>query len=182
MLAGAAAIFALVMVLLALAFVRRRTPSAQKERVWIFGGLVFTTAVLVALLAYSTILGERLLPKEHPRVVIAEGEAEQWQWTFRQPAANGKAIERVGVLDIPAGTPVDVRITSRDVIHSFWVPRLAGKLDAVPGKTNVLRIQAAQPGIYEGICAEYCGIGHARMRFRVVAHDQSGWAALQAGE
>lgn len=182
MFAGAAAIFALVMALLALAFVRRRTPGEQTERVWILGGgLIFTTAVLVALLAYGIALGERLIPKADPSVVTVEAEAGQWQWTFRLRTANGAEIERVGVLNIPAGVPVDVRLTSRDVIHGFWVPRLAGKLDAVPGKINVLRIQAGQPGTYEGVCAEYCGIGHARMRFRVVAHDRASWAALQGG-
>ena len=183
MLAGAVMIFALVMVLLALAFSQRRMPSVQTERKWILGGgLVFTSTVLLALLGYGMILGERLIPNDAPRVATVEAQAEQWQWTFRQPLANGTWSERVGVLHIPVGTPVDVRITSRDVIHSFWVPRLGGKLDAVPGKTNVLRIEAAEPGAFEAVCAEYCGLGHARMRFRVIAHDRAGWAAFQAGE
>lgn len=182
MLAGATAIFLLVMVLLALAFVRRREASEQKERTWILGGgLIFTSTVLIALLVYGIILGERLIPKDKTDVVTAAGMAEQWQWTFRQAAADGTMIERPDTLDIPAGTPIDLHITSSDVIHSFWVPRLAGKLDAVPGKVNVLRIQASEPGIYEGTCAEYCGIGHARMRLRVVAHDPASWAAFQAG-
>lgn len=182
MLAGAAAIFLLVMVLLGLAFIRRGAAKPQTERVWILGGgLVFTTTVLIALLTYGIILGERLIPNEPGAVLTAEGEARQWQWTFRQPAADGAVIEQAGVLHIPAGAPVDVRLTSTDVIHSFWVPRLAGKLDAIPGKINVLRIQASAPGVYEGACAEYCGVGHARMRLRVVAHDPAGWAAFQAG-
>lgn len=180
MVSGAALVFALVMVLLALSFLRR-SDGAQKESVWILGGLVFTSTVLVGLLAWGLFLGERLLPKQAPHVLTVEAEAMQWQWIFRQLAANGGAIERVGILDIPAAMPVDVRITSRDVIHSFWVPRLGGKLDAIPGKINVLRIEAAEPGTYEAICAEYCGLGHARMRFRVIAHDSAGWAALQEG-
>lgn len=182
MFAGAMAIFALVMILLALAFRRRHKEDPQPERVWILGGgLIFTSMVLMALLIYGIILGESIIPNDEANVLTAEGQAEQWQWTFRQPGADGSMIERVGILDIPAGLPVDVRITSTDVIHSFWVPRLAGKLDAVPGRINVLRLQASRPGIYEGRCAEYCGVGHARMGLRVVAHDPAGWAAFQAG-
>lgn len=183
MLAGAAVIFLLVMGLLTLAFTRRGTVKPQKERVWILGGgLVFTTTVLIALLAYGIVLGERLIPNAPDSVFTAEGEAQQWRWTFRQAAPDGTVVERLGTLDIPAGAPVDVRLTSLDVIHSFWVPRLAGKLDAIPGKVNVLRIHASEPGVYEGTCAEYCGVGHARMRLRVVAHGPAAWAAFQAGE
>jgi len=182
MLAGGAGIFLLVMVLLALAFRRRRRQEQQSERLWIMGGgLVFTSAVLMLLLGYGIVLGERLIANDEPGLVTAEAEARQWQWTFRTPGADGATIERVGVLDIPAGVPVDLRITSADVIHSFWAPRLAGKLDAIPGKVNVLRIQPAQPGIYQGVCAEYCGVGHARMPFLVVVHDGAAWAAIQGG-
>ena len=183
MLAGGAGLFLLVMVLLALAFRRRRRREGQEsERLWLRGGgLVFPSAVLMLLLGYGIVLGERLITKDGPGLVTAEAEARQWQWTFRSPGAGGGTIERVGVLDIPAGVPVDLRITSADVIHSFWAPRLAGKLDAIPGKVNVLRIQPARPGIYEGVCAEYCGVGHARMPFRVVVHDGASWAALQGG-
>ncbi len=181
MFAGATAIFLLVMILLGLAFARRREATEQKERTWILGGgLIFTSAVLIALLTYGIVLGERLIPNDEPSM-IAEGTAEQWGWTFRQPAADGTMIERADILDIPVGAPVDLRLTSSDVIHSFWVPRLAGKLDAVPGKVNTLRIEASKPGIYEGTCAEYCGIGHSRMRLRVIAHDPAAWASFQAG-
>jgi cytochrome c oxidase subunit 2 len=73
------------------------------------------------------------------------------------------------VLAIPVGRPVDVRVTSTDVIHSFWVPRLAGKIDAIPGHVNVIRISADRPGVYRGQCSEFCGTGHATMDFRVEA-------------
>jgi heme/copper-type cytochrome/quinol oxidase subunit 2 len=82
------------------------------------------------------------------------------------------------VLHIPAGRPADLVITSTDVIHSFWIPRLAGKMDAIPGHTNRLRIVADAPGTYRGECAEYCGVGHKNHGFTVVAHDAAGWAAF----
>ena len=71
-------------------------------------------------------------------------------------------------------------VTSRDVIHSFWIPRLAGKIDAIPGHANVLRIQADAPGRFEGLCAEFCGVGHPGMRFQVVAHPAADFPAALA--
>jgi cytochrome c oxidase subunit 2 len=83
-------------------------------------------------------------------------------------------------MHLPAGLPVDIVVTSVDVIHAFWVPRLAGKIDAVPGHVNRLRIQADQPGRYEGLCNEFCGRGHTGMRFVVVVHRAEDFAAALA--
>jgi cytochrome c oxidase subunit II len=180
MLGGAAAIFALVMLLLALAW-RRREPSAAGEGRWLVGGgLVFPLAVLAALLAWGLVIGERLLAAPAVEAWRVEVRAEQWQWRFRHADA-ARSAGQVGRLDIPAGRPVELRVSSADVIHSVWVPRLAGKIDAVPGKLNTLRIEAAAPGRYEGVCAEYCGTGHTAMRFVIVAHDAAGWAAWREG-
>src|SRR4029078_10982882 len=74
-----------------------------------------------------------------------------------------------GEMVIPAGKPVQLSITSRDVIHSFWIPRLNGKRDAVPGRVQPLRMEADEPGEYWGQCTEFCGLSHANMRMRVVA-------------
>lgn len=79
------------------------------------------------------------------------------------------------MLHIPASRPVDVAITTVDVIHSFWVPRLAGKFDAIPGHVNVLRIEADAPGDYAGVSAEFSGRGYTRHRFIVRAHDEAAW-------
>ncbi len=184
MLAGAAAILVLVLVLLALAFRRGGGPSAgdsRGEAVWIKGlGLGFTMTVLAALTAWGLWIGERLLPRPGPGVVAVEAQGRQWAWRFTYPDAPGRVTE--GALHIPAGRPVDVRITSADVIHSFWVPRLAGKLDAIPGHVNVLRIQAWAPGEYAGLGAEFNGPGYRRHHFTVVAHDAAAWDAFLAGE
>lgn len=179
MLIGSAAAFVVMAVLLALAL--RGRAAAARPALWLQGlGVVLPTVLLTALTGYAFMIGRAGQATAAPDVVTVEATGHQFYWTFRQPAVGG-AIATRDILHIPAGRPVDVRITTADVIHSFWVPRLAGKMDAIPGKTNVLRIEAARPGSYAGRCAEFCGLHHAANRFRVVAHDAAGWAAFQAG-
>ena len=182
MLAGATAIFTLVMVLLFGAFRAKRTaaPESAQERFWILGlGLVFSLGVLGALLAYGLLTGERLMPRAGAGLIRVEAEAQRWKWRFAYPGSG--AAETEDVLHIPAGRPVDVAITSRDVVHSFWVPRLAGKLDAIPGRVNVLRIEADTPGTYRGLTAEYNGTGYSGHVFTVRVHDAEDWAAFLEG-
>ena len=175
MLAGSTVIFTFVMALIALAW--RRPPGAISERRFIVGlGLAFPLAVLASLLAYGLFVGERLLPRNSPDVVRVHAEGRQWAWRFAYTDAPG--LETEGVLHIPAARPVDVAITTTDVVHSFWVPRLAGKLDAIPGHVNVLRIEAYAPGEYEGVSAEYNGWGYLGHRFTVIAHDAASWDAF----
>lgn len=180
MLAGGAAIFVLVMGLLLAAVLRRADPAANGrgvERVWFWGlGLGFPIITLAALTVYGLFVGERLLPRGAPDVVTVRAEARQWAWTFRY--ADVPQVSTEGVLNIPAGRPVNVEITSVDVIHSFWVPRLAGKLDAVHGHVNVLRIEAAEPGAYDGQSAEFSGRGYREHVFSVQAHDAAAWDAF----
>jgi len=186
MLGGAAAIFLLVVVLLVLAFRRGEGPAgaaadSRREAVWIKGlGLGFTMTVLASLTVWGLRIGERLLPRPGPEVVAVRAEGRQWAWRFTYPDAPGRVTE--GKLHIPAGRPVDVRITSADVIHSFWVPRLAGKLDAIPGHVNVLRVEAWEPGEYAGVSAEFSGAGYRGHGFTVIAHDAAAWDAFLAGE
>lgn len=184
MLAGAAVIFLLVMTLLTLAFRRGPSPDSESERrrekVWIAGlGLGFSLAVLAPLTAYGFVVGERLLARPGPEVVTVRAEGRQWTWSFGYADAPGRVTQ--GILHIPAGRPVDVEITATDVIHSFWVPRLAGKLDAVPGHVNVLRIEAWDPGEYAGVSAEFNGSGYKSHVFTVRAHDEAGWDAFLRG-
>ena len=179
MLAGSLVLFALVMGLFAAAYLRPGWGASVPPHRWIvLGGLVLSAVVLVPLVAYGLVAGERLLPLPGTTPPRIEVSAERWGWTFHYPNHGGRTT--AGVLHIPAGTPVDVAVTSRDVIHSFWIPRLAGKIDAIPGRTNVLRIQADAPGRYEGTCAEFCGVGHAGMRFEVVAHPAADFPAALA--
>lgn len=183
MLVGAVAIFVLVAGFLVAAL--RRTPPAGRDdedvRFWLWGmGLVFPLVTLAALTAYGLFIGERLLPRAASDLVTVRAEARQWEWRFSYPDLPGRVTE--GILHLPAGRPVDVEITSGDVVHSFWVPRLGGKLDAIPGHVNVLRIEAAEAGTYAGQSAEFSGQGYREHVFTVMAHDAAAWSRfLQEG-
>lgn len=169
MAAGAAVITALVLVLFALAL--RRPPRPTDERHWIIHmGLGFTMTVLAALLAFGLWTGERMISRDDGALRV-QAEALNWSWIFTQPGADGQPVTTEGVLYVPVGQPFDLTLTSRDVIHSFWVPQLGGKMDAIPGHENTHRLQADRPGRYEGLCAEFCGIGHTAMRFEVEVYD-----------
>jgi cytochrome c oxidase subunit 2 len=107
----------------------------------------------------------------------------QWWWDFRYTTPEGSAIALANELHIPVGQPVEIVLATDDVIHSFWVPALAGKVDMVPGRTNRLVMTAATTGVYRGQCAEYCGLQHALMAFVVVAQPAPQfreWLAAQA--
>ncbi|MFW5833201.1 MAG: cytochrome c oxidase subunit II [Pseudomonadota bacterium] len=175
MAAGAAALFALVMI--ALILVLRHPDRARRlsPAQWIVGGgLVLPALVLPPLVAWALVAGERLLPLAGRDITRIEVRAEQFAWRFTYPD-HGHATT-VDLLHLPRGQPVDLHITAADVIHSFWIPQLAGKLDAVPGRTNVLRLQADRTGTFRGQCAEFCGIGHAVMRFTVEVHEAEDFA------
>ena len=182
MLVGTALIFALVMALVTAAFRRPRSVIPQdapgdemaRERLFVVKlGIAFPVVVLMALLAYGLVVGERLLPRETTDVLRVEASASRSDWYFSY-GDLGRTSRNT--LHIPAGRDVDVAITTLDVIHSFWVPRLAGKLDAIPGHTNVLRIVADRPGTYAGLSAEFSGPGYSFLKFEVVAHDDAEWA------
>lgn len=171
MLAGAILLFGLVMALLAVGFVRpaagRRIPGGY----WLVGGgLVLPAVVLTPLLIYGLWSGERLFASRAESAVRIDVMARQWEWVFIYRDAEGGTSESVNVMHVPAGRPVQIHMTSADVIHSFWIPRLAGKIDAIPGHVTVLRFTADAPGIYRGQCAEFCGTSHLDMRMDVQAH------------
>lgn len=169
MLLGSVIIFCGVLGAALYPLIRRGVGAAPSERgMLIGGGLVFPAVVLLALLVAALLVGDRLSPRGEPDVLKIEAVAERWAWTFHYP--DGRAPTR-DVLHVPTGVPFEVHVSSRDVIHSFWLPRLGGKIDAIPGQVNVIRLQAAEPGIYRGQCAEFCGVGHAAMSFTLQAHD-----------
>jgi cytochrome c oxidase subunit 2 len=102
----------------------------------------------------------------------------QWWWEF-----SYGGVKTANELHIPTGTPIDLELTSLDVIHSFWVPELGPKADMLPARTNHLRLFARTAGSYDGQCAEFCGVEHAWMRIRVVVESPAEfetWLAAQS--
>lgn len=179
---GALAVMAAVTALALYATFRSHAPARVSERsLLVGGGLVLPGAAIAALLLWGMSAGHALLPRPGATPVFTvDLTARQWQWDAHYPQYPAAPV-RTNRIDIPAGQPVDVRLRTVDVIHGFWVPRLGGKLDAIPGRTNVVRLQADAPGVYRGVCAEYCGTGHAHMPIEVHAHGPEALAAALAG-
>jgi cytochrome c oxidase subunit 2 len=119
-------------------------------------------------------------------IINVTGQQWWWEYNYISGDCGGVAIPAPiitsGELVIPTGTNVLLNITSRDVIHSYWIPGLNGKKDAVPGRQHLLRLQADEPGYYEGQCTEFCGLSHSRMRQAAVALDTNDFAAWVANQ
>lgn len=166
MLAGATLLFLLVSGILGLGFLRPGAGKNISQRFWLLGGgLILPAIVLIPLMAYAILSGERLLAHPNARnVVTIKVVAGLSGWRFNYPDHAGDA-ETFDLLYLPVGRPVDLVVTSSDVIHGFWIPRLGGKIDAIPGHQNKIRISASHPGTYRGICAEFCGPPHTTMNF-----------------
>ena len=169
-------VFVLVIVVLVVASRRdgdgERSDETEQSRMWLFGGGVLLPAAGVSIVLIATLVAMRDTEEAGASEVVVEVVGHQWWWEFHYPGAGTTATE----LHIPAGEPVELQLTSADVIHSFWVPELAGKLDALPEDVNVLVIEADEPGRYRGKCAEFCGLHHASMDLVVVAHSPSDFA------
>jgi len=170
MIIGFGIVWAGVIILAAYAFMTRRREAAPIRILVIGGGIVFPSVVVLALLVYGIQSGKRMLPTPtQENVFRVDVTGHQWWWEVNHPDAQ-EPIRLANEMHIPAGVPVDVHISSQDVIHSFWAPRLGGKMDAIPGRVNVIRLQADEPGVYYGVCAEFCGDLHAHMHLEIHAH------------
>ena len=155
-------------------------------------GWTIVPALILAVVAVPTVstiwdLAERPVG---PDVLKIDAVGKQWWWQFQFPkqqlvpastqaaysGTNTKGMVTTSTeLHIPVGTKVDVALHAYDVIHSFWVPELNGKKDVMPARSNHLTLEASKPGTYLGACAEYCGLSHANMRFRVIAEPMADW-------
>jgi cytochrome c oxidase subunit II len=185
-----------VVVLLLMALFRRRPADDQElqadpEHVQRFGrrmigggGVILPVVVLIPLLGFTAYIGATLNPPQQPTMTI-EVIGHQFWWELRYP---DHGFVTANELVIPAGQPVELRLSTSDVIHSFWVPQLNGKVDLIPGQSNTIVIQADAPGEYRGQCAEFCGRQHALMALLVIAEPADRFAAwaeaqqLPAGE
>src|SRR5690606_6550394 len=156
-------------------------PEQTHGKAWIEYTFIALPALLLAIIAVPTVSTVIALDKTDDADCVVHVTGQQWWWEYDYPVAadgticgftpNAEAAPLVtsGQLVIPVDTNVIMRMTSRDVIHSFWVPKLNGKRDVVPGRMHAWRMEASRPGIFAGQCAEFCGLSHANMRMEVVA-------------
>jgi cytochrome c oxidase subunit II len=166
----ATVIFLGVMGLFLLALFRRRGTSEEGQKpinsnlLIMSGGVALP--VLVIILLVSLTLGTLNALADRPTDLTIKITGWQWWWEVEYP---DQQFYTANEIHIPVGVPVRLQLTSGDVVHNFWVPQLHGKFDLIPGRTQEIWIQADEAGVYDGICAEYCGLQHANMRMVVVA-------------
>jgi cytochrome c oxidase subunit 2 len=189
MLVASSVVVLVVAALLLAAILRRRRPAGSPDteprwttRLVLGGGVIVPLLVLSGLWAL-TLRDLRAMSRDCDGArTTVEVYGERWWWRVFYPEAG---FETANDIRIPAGEPVEFRLETSDVIHSFWVPELGVKMDMVPGRTNVLCLQADEPGVYRGQCAEFCGLQHANMAFFVVAEPPASfdsWLAREAGD
>lgn len=186
MVIGFSIIFVLVMTCLVLAW---KGPESwrrylRRENVVIGFGLVFPVVLLSALLVWGfQLLGMAGADNREPDLVI-QVEGEQWWWRVTYLRPDGTRVEAANEVRIPVGALIALELSSADVLHSFWIPAWAGKMDMIPGRTNTLYFSVHSPGVVRGQCAEYCGGAHALMRLYGVAmppEEFARWLDHEAG-
>jgi cytochrome c oxidase subunit 2 len=161
--------------LLAVARGRKAASTATDGQLTFIVGIAgaVTIVVLIGLLFDTIVIGRSLETIRTADALRIQVTGYQWWWDvqYENPVA-GLRVTTANELHIPVGRPVAIDLLSSDVIHSFWVPNLQGKIDLVPGRKNELWLQADKPGIYRGQCAEYCGAQHAHMALLVTAESE----------
>ncbi len=180
-----ALIWLAVIAVLAVALLRRRDGRDTPDQA-LAGPVKLAVAATVVIIGALTLLSfytTRMLGPAQDADVTIRVRAQQWWWQFIYEDDDGAgSFQTANEIHIPVGKTVRVILESPDVIHSFWVPSLAGKLDLIPGRENVLTFRADRPGVYRGQCAEFCGLQHSHMAFLVLAEDAESftrWAAAQ---
>jgi cytochrome c oxidase subunit 2 len=185
MAAGAGLIWLAVVALTVHSLRARAQPHSLREATLLIvvGGAVVPTLVLAVLLTYGLSLLPELLAPAPPGSLRIAVSGEQWWWRVRYLPPGGDPVELANEIRLPVGEPVEFELSSADVIHSFWIPPLGGKVDMIPGRRTRLTLHPTRTGRFQGVCAEYCGSSHAFMKFAVVVlekQDFSRWLARQA--
>ncbi|MFC4077687.1 cytochrome c oxidase subunit II [Salinithrix halophila] len=144
--------------------------NMKLELLWIVIPIILLVILAVPTLQTTFSLAEKAPKEQRDDVVKVKVTAHQFWWEFEYPEYGFKTAQE---LHIPTGKKVFLELQSDDVVHSFWVPSLAGKTDLVPGRINRMKLDADKPGTYKGRCAELCGASHALMNFQVVAEKPS---------
>jgi cytochrome c oxidase subunit II len=156
-------------------------PAVKRPMLIAFAAMLTSTTIILSGLVLLSFGGQRAIFGGGAGGALAISvTGHQWWWQVRYEGNDG--FETANEIRIPVGIPVDIKLATADVIHSFWIPSLAGKLDLIPGKSNELRIEASKPGIYRGQCAEFCGQQHAHMAIFVVALEANDFQRWRAGQ
>jgi cytochrome c oxidase subunit 2 len=165
----------IAIVAIAVYAIRRRGEPHRERTMTLFivgGGVAAPVVVLGALLAYSLpVLPELMSPATDTSLTI-DVSAKQWWWRVRYRTEAG-TVETANELRLPVGQRVELSLSSVDVIHAFWVPSLAGKVDMIPGRSTRIALEPIRTGVFRGACAEYCGASHALMAFAVVVVERN---------
>lgn len=176
---GAAVVWVFV---IALAVYYARHPSGtrnpRRDR-WLIlgGGVAFPTVTLTVLLVYGLAMIPETVARAPEGSLQIAVTGEQWWWRVRYLRPNGQEVVLANEVRLPVGEPVQFRLDSDNVIHSFWIPSLAGKMDMIPGRTTYLTVRPTATGIFRGACAEYCGTSHALMAFYVEVMEKAAFEA-----
>jgi cytochrome c oxidase subunit 2 len=136
-------------------------------RLIVWGGVVFPTAVLTVLLIFGLTMLPPLVARAPEGSLRVDVVGELWWWRVRYHRSSGPPVDLANEIRLPVGEPVQLRLESDNVIHSFWIPSLGGKMDMIPGRITWLALRPTTTGVMRGACAEYCGTSHALMGFHV---------------
>ena len=188
-----AIIWLLVMVVLLLGLLRKdrissvSATASEQKLIRIVGAAVAGTAITIGALAIISFYTTSLISVPDASAINITVRGQQWWWQVYYFGENTSqtAFQTANEIHIPVGKDVKIQLESTDVIHSFWVPNLAGKQDLVPGRTNTLFLRAEAPGVFRGQCAEFCGLQHGHMALLVIAEsddDYGRWKAQQQAD
>jgi cytochrome c oxidase subunit 2 len=184
--AGGAVVIELGVLALAVYCVRRSSgaPNRRRDRALIIGGgVIVPVTVLTILLVYGLRMLPPLVARAPDSPVQIEVVGEQWWWRVRYLQPGAEPVVLANEIRLPVGQRVQFRLESDNVIHAFWIPSLAGKIDMIPGRLTWLALEPTRTGVFRGACAEYCGASHALMSFYTEVMEPDGfarWLAAQA--
>jgi cytochrome c oxidase subunit 2 len=182
------AVFVLVVGAVALAVRRGRSadearPSERTLSAGVAAATALTIVILFGLLFASVAIGRAIATPEAPHALTIDITGNQWWWRveYLHPTPSLR-FTTANELHLPVGRPVTLLLRSNDVIHSFWVPNLHGKMDLVPGRLNTTWLRGDRTGVYRGQCAEFCGVQHAHMAFTVIVESSEDFERWVAGQ
>lgn len=170
---GALIIWVIFAAILLYTWLRPHPHDTQTTARFIIGGGVVFPVIILSVLLYFSLspLPELLRPAPEGSLRI-EVSGAQWWWRVRYILENNEVVELANEIRVPVNEEVQFYLKSEDVIHSFWIPSLGGKMDMIPGRTNQLNLKATKLGTFGGICAEYCGASHALMKLKAVVMEK----------